>query len=225
MEIEVEWCYHSYVILRVEGVTIAIDPHDGGSIGLPTCRVNADYILVTHDHFDHNAVEVASGQSTKKVFKWYLGSFEVGPFKARGVKLYHDKAKGKLRGWVAAYVLDLGDIKVAHMGDLGHLIYKGEEPELEGIDVMFIPVGGVYTISGPEAWAVIEELGPRIAVPIHYWLPGSILPLDPLERFLEVARSGRTPVKGRTIKLSREALPPKTTIMYFDVKEAYSERE
>ncbi len=214
MSLEVEWCYHAYIILRGGGVTLAIDPHDGGSLGLPTCKIEADYILVTHDHFDHNAVEMARGPRTR-VYKWRLGSFQAGPFKVKGLKVYHDKAGGRLRGWVAAYLLEYEGLKLAHLGDLGHLLKTEDYPDLEGVDVMFIPVGGVYTITAAEAWAVVEELKPRIVVPIHYWLPGSPLPLDPLDRFLNVARAGRRPVEGRSFRLTRQDLPGKTTIYYF----------
>jgi L-ascorbate metabolism protein UlaG (beta-lactamase superfamily) len=213
--VRVEWCYHSYVVLRAGGVTLAIDPHDGGSIGLPTCRLEADYVLVTHNHFDHNAVEVATGPRTRAVAKWRLGEFTMGPFRVRGVKVYHDKMGGKLRGWVAAYVLEVEGLRIAHLGDIGHLARPEDYPELAGVDLMFVPVGGVYTISGPEAWALVEDLKPRLVVPIHYWLPGSHLPLDPLDRFLNVARAGRRPVEGRSFEVSRGELPGKTTIVYF----------
>ncbi len=213
--VEIRWCFHSYVVLRYGGKTLAIDPHDGGSLGLPTCRLEADYILVTHDHFDHNAVEVASGPNTR-ILKAFLGETGLGPFKVTGIKVYHDKAKGALRGWVSSYIIEAGGYRIAHLGDVGHLLSRSEYPMLEGLDLLFIPVGGVYTINAAEAWAVIEELKPRIAVPIHYWLRGSHLPLDPLDRFLSIARTGRKPLEeNRIVIRDRSELPEKTTIYYF----------
>ncbi len=215
MAVEIEWCYHAYTILKRGGEVLAIDPHDGGSIGLETCRIEADYILVTHNHFDHNAVDVARGPRTKKVLTTHYGEARLGPFTVKGLKVFHDKAKGKLRGEVAAYRIDVEGLSIVHLGDLGHLIGADEYPELAGVHVMLIPVGGTFTINHIEAWKVVEELKPKIAIPIHYWMPGSHLPLDPLDRFLEVVRTGRKPVEGRRIVLEKGSLPEKTTIYYF----------
>lgn len=213
----VRWCRHAYFVLTFGGETLAIDPHDGGSLGLETCRVESDYILVTHGHFDHNAVEVAKGANTRAVLTKFYGSKTLGPYTVRGVKVYHDKAEGRLRGEVAAYRIDVGGISIAHLGDLGHIIDSSSHPELAGVDVLLVPVGGTYTINAAEAWKVVENLKPRIAIPMHYWLPGSHLPLDPLDRFLQLARAGRKPVKGDVLEVDPGAMPEKTTIYYFNI--------
>ncbi|WP_165487993.1 MBL fold metallo-hydrolase [Aeropyrum pernix] len=218
MPVTVEWCYHAYILLKAGDVLMAIDPHDGGSLGLPTCRVDADYILVTHDHFDHNAVEVARGERTKEVLKRFYGSKNLGPFTVTGVKVYHDKASGTLRGEVAAYRVEVEGLSLVHLGDIGHVITSSSHPELSRPDVLFVPVGGTFTVNAAEAWKIVENLRPRIAVPIHYWMPGSHLPIDPLDRFLQVARAGRKPIEGRVLELSPEKLPEKTTIYYFKVQ-------
>ena len=211
MPVEIEYCGHSYFILRVGERIIAIDPHDGGSINLPTCRIQADYVLVTHEHYDHNAVEIAGGREAR-VYSQRLGEFKLDEILVRGVKVYHDKSKGRLRGWVAAYIINAGNLRLAHMGDLGEIPGEGLE-EFRGLDVMFVPVGGVYTIDAYEAWELVEELKPRIVVPMHYWIKGSTLPLDPLDKFLNIARAPRIIVEtGRTV-VRREDLPEKTSIM------------
>ncbi|MEB3860372.1 MAG: MBL fold metallo-hydrolase [Desulfurococcales archaeon] len=210
---EVEYCGHSYFLLRVKGKLVAVDPHDGGSINVPTCRVGADYVLVTHDHYDHNAVEVAMGRDTR-VYRQRLGSFALDDIHVRGVRVYHDKSGGRLRGWVAAYIIDSGDLKLAHLGDIGDPA-PDTLGELRGADVVFLPVGGVYTIDAQEAWELVEELKPRIAVPMHYWIKGSTLPLDPLDRFLNIARAPRIVVETGRATISRETLPEKTSIMVF----------
>ncbi|MCE4613149.1 MAG: MBL fold metallo-hydrolase [Desulfurococcales archaeon] len=210
---EIEYCGHSYFVIRAKGVTIAVDPHDGGSINVPTCRIQADYILVTHEHYDHNAVEVAGGREAR-IYSQRLGEFRLGEIPVKGVKVYHDKSKGKLRGWVAAYIIDAGDLRLAHMGDLGEIPEESIE-EFKGLEVIFLPVGGVYTIDAYEAWGLVEELRPRIVVPMHYWIKGSTLPLDPLDRFLNIARAPRIIIETGRTTLSRGELPEKTSIMVF----------
>jgi len=212
LPVEVEWCGHSYVVIRSHGRSLAIDPHDGGSIGIETCRVGADYIIVTHDNIDHNAVEAALGEGSI-VVKHRTGSFQLGPFKVEGYRLYHDKARGRLRGEVTAYLIEVAGVRLAHLGDVGHLLSSEEARPFKGVDLLMIPVGGVYTISAPEAWAIIEDLSPRAVLPLHYWVPGSILPLDPLERFLNVARAGRARIQGRRFTVPVQAATNQTVIV------------
>jgi len=202
--VRVEWCGHSYIVLKLgDGTVIAIDPHDGGSVGLPKCEVRADYTLITHDHYDHNAVEVSGG----RVFKKKFGEFRIGEeIIVEGYKFYHDKSLGKLRGDTAAYILRIGDLRIAHMGDLGHVPPLDMLKPFEAVDLLALPVGGTYTIDALEATAIIETLKPKLVLPLHYWIPGMILPLDPLGRLLNVTRARRVRIDEGVIDL-QEPLP------------------
>jgi L-ascorbate metabolism protein UlaG (beta-lactamase superfamily) len=204
VRVRIEWCGHSYIILKLEnGMVIAIDPHDGGSVGLPKCEVKANYTLITHDHYDHNAAEVSGG----KVIKKKIGEFRLGgEVIVRGYKFYHDKASGKLRGDTAAYLIEIGDLRIAHMGDLGHVPPPGMLKPFEAVDLLALPVGGTYTIDAFEATAIIEMLKPKLVLPIHYWIPGMILPLDPLDRLLNITKARRVRIEEGVIEL--EGPPP-----------------
>ncbi|MEM1927764.1 MAG: MBL fold metallo-hydrolase [Acidilobaceae archaeon] len=212
--IEVSWCGHSYVVLNIveRGLTIAIDPHDGISVGLPSCRLEADIVLVTHDHYDHNAIDMARG-SRSVVLKAVSGKKSISGVDIEGYLFYHDKSKGRLRGLTTAYCIRVDNIRICHLGDIGHI---PEERQLEGLrdaDALFVPVGGVYTIDGREAWELIQILKPRLVVPIHYWTPGSLLPLDPLNVFLDTAKTQRIRLESNKFRLPLEKSLEKTTIM------------
>lgn len=214
--VRISWCGHSYFILEAGGSRIALDPHDGAGIGLGTCRVRADLVLVSHNHYDHNAVEVASGPGSV-VLRWPGGGERrVGGVGLRVYDSYHDKAGGRLRGRNSIFLLEVEGLRIAFLGDLGHIIEpEGDYSDLEGVDVMMVPVGGVYTISPSEAWYIIDRFRPRIAIPMHYWVPGSTLPLDPLDRFLNISRAPRNRVEGSTVEVGPGGLPGRTTIYYF----------
>ncbi|MEB3774049.1 MAG: MBL fold metallo-hydrolase [Desulfurococcales archaeon] len=213
--VEIEWCGHAYFLLRSGGKLLAVDPHDGGSINMPTCRVEADYILVTHNHFDHNAVEVASGSGTK-VVRWRPGRHDLPPYTVEGRRLYHDRAKGRLRGEVVAYKITVEDLTIIHLGDLGHLL-EGEDLEwARGVDVLMIPVGGTYTIDAQDAWRIIEEVKPRVAIPMHYWVKGLTLPIDPLDRLLNIVKIPRIRVESSRVTLTRDTLPSKTSLLILE---------
>jgi L-ascorbate metabolism protein UlaG (beta-lactamase superfamily) len=208
--VRVRWCGHSYFIIEHSKGSIAIDPHDGGSIGVSTCRYQADLVLVTHNHFDHNAVEVASGPSTK-VVKWRAGEVLDAPL-IRGFKFYHDKASGRLRGTVVAYLIEVDGVRILHLSDIGHIPPKEAVESIGRVDVLLVPAGGVYTIDALEAWEVIQLMKPKIAVPMHYWVEGVILPLDPLERFLNIIKVPRERLESNEFEVHIHGLPEKTHV-------------
>ncbi len=179
------WCGHACVYIKASNdKTIIIDPHDGLSIGLEKPGIKGDIILVTHDHFDHNAVDTVLKENSR-VFKEFRGSIDLGWARIEGYKSYHDKFMGKRRGENTIYIISIEGCKIAHLGDLGEYPLRKELHEkLTELDLLVIPIGGVYTISPDEAWELITTLQPRNVMPIHYWVPGLILPLYRLEDFL-----------------------------------------
>jgi len=212
MGFKLEWYGHSYMVLECSNTRIAVDPHDGGSLNLPEYRVNADYALISHNHFDHNAVEMLNLPSKDRIVKWRKGEYTLGGARITAVELPHDPMGGSLRGKTVAYRIECGDIIFSYLGDIG-------DPEPEGLDlfeasdVLAVPVGGTYTINAYQAWSIVERLKPRIVLPVHYWIEKSTLPLDPLDLFLNIAKIGRTRIENNRIELEgKESLPPKPTI-------------
>ena len=209
--VRVSWLGHSYFLLEGADLRIAIDPHDGGSLNLPEFRVEADYLLVTHNHYDHNAVEMVDSGN---IVKWRRGVFRLGEeITVKGVPSYHDKVQGELRGPNTIYILDFGDLTIAHFGDLGHLPDSDLLSLIGRVNVALIPVGGVYTIDAVEAWELVQLLKPSLVIPMHYWTPYSTLPLDPLDRFLDTAKARRLRLDSRSIEVRRDELPDKPTIV------------
>ena len=208
----VRWCGHSYFIVESGGLKLAIDPHDGGSLGIKTCYVDADIVLVTHNHYDHNAVEVSSSRDSI-IIRWADGLKVIGDLRVKGFKFYHDKAQGRLRGETIAYVISLEDIRILHLGDIGHQLLDEDVAKLKPVDILLIPVGGVYTIDHSEAWTLIQTLKPKIAIPMHYWIPGAITPLNPIDKFLNLAKTQTIKQESRELTIWTDRLPEKTTII------------
>ncbi|MCE4627908.1 MAG: MBL fold metallo-hydrolase [Desulfurococcales archaeon] len=205
MKVTIEWYGHSYVrIITASNARIVIDPHDGGSLNLPEFRVEADYALITHNHYDHNAVEMLRGNP--KVLRSFRGETSLGDAHLIGLRTYHDKANGSIRGDNTVYILRVGPIRIAHLGDIGHLPEGEILDALKNVDVLMLPVGGVYTIDAYEAWETVELTGAKVVLPLHYWTHGSTAPLDSLDRFLEVAKAGRTRLDENRFSITRETL-------------------
>lgn len=187
----VKWFGHACIgIIGEKNYVIVIDPHDGNSIGLEKPDIKANLVLVTHEHFDHNAVEAVSERGTR-VLREFEGEVVIEDIKITGLKTYHDKYSGRRRGINIIYVIEVNGYKIAHLGDLGHI--PGEEvlEKLKNLDLLAIPVGGTYTIYPDEAWNIVEQVKPRNVLPIHYWVEGVSLPLHPLDDFLMYVKKYR----------------------------------
>ena len=204
--IEIKWHGHAFfTIILSNGYTIAIDPHDGLSIGLKRPNVKADLILVTHDHFDHNAIDIARKNGTR-IFRSFYGEADIDGIKIKGYRTYHDKFRGRRRGENTVYKLYVEGLNIAHLGDLGHILTDELINVLKNVDVLMIPVGGVYTIGPDEAWEIVSTLSPRITIPMHYWIRGLTLPLHRIDDFLAYVKK----IKVERLDSNVLTLDPKT---------------
>lgn len=167
-------------------VKIVIDPFSE-EIGLKLPKLEADIILSTHSHHDHNNVKGVSsvGQNTPFLIEG-PGEYEVKNIYIRGIPSWHDSKEGKERGQNTIYTIETEDLKICHMGDFGQTELTPEQLETIGeIDVLMVPVGGVYTIEAKEALKVMAQIEPKITIPMHYSLPKLKVKLDEVDKFLK----------------------------------------
>jgi L-ascorbate metabolism protein UlaG (beta-lactamase superfamily) len=172
----VEWHGQAAFTLSGKEGTVVIDPFgDVSSLrerGIqwdypPIEAPAADLVLVTHEHRDHNGVEVVDGEPV--VLRALAGKHESPIGDVVGVASEHDEAAGSERGPNTIFVFDLGGVRVAHFGDFGQAQLRPEQREAIGtVDLLFLPVGGGPTIGGELAAAIAQELHPRWVVPMHY---------------------------------------------------------
>ena len=178
----ITWYGQSCVRLQSKDTAVVFDPYDP-SIGMKLPKLSADVLCVTHDHYDHNNVGVISGDP-------FLidtpGEFEVKGIFVYGLSSFHDDQEGKERGKNTIYCVEYEDLTLTHLGDLGTTKLTDEQLErVEGTDILFVPVGGVFTINAQQAVDVISQIEPRIIIPIHYKISHLKEKLDPIEPFLK----------------------------------------
>jgi len=166
-----------------EQVSIVIDPFDN-SIGLRVPSLSADILLITHHHRDHNNIQAIKGDPFVIDIP---GEYEIKNIFIRGISAFHDNVKGKKRGKVVIFTIESEGIRVCHLGDLGQRELTPEQVNGIGeVDILMIPVGGVYTIDGTQAQGIISQIGPRIVIPMHYQIPKLKIKLEKVEKFLKV---------------------------------------
>ena len=173
----------------------------------PIEGVEADLLLVTHDHFDHNAVAVVGGDPA--VLR-SPGTHESPVGEVTGVASEHDPVAGTQRGPNTVFVFPLDGLRLCHLGDFGQPALRPEQREaIGGVDVLFVPVGGGPTLGGEGAAAVVRELAPRLVVPMHY-RTAAVNFLEPPDAFLEalaarVERPGASEAEVEPLLGAREA--------------------
>jgi len=164
----IKWHGHAcFEVIDSRGRSIVFDPHDGTSIGISPPRAKADIVLSSHKHFDHDAVSVVAKPGAKTLVE-KEGVFDVNGIRVEGFLTYHDKSMGALRGRNVVYKVEVDGLVLLHLGDLGHVVTEDLLEKLGSIDVLFVPVGGTFTIDAKEAVTVVESIRPRIAIPMHY---------------------------------------------------------
>lgn len=165
-----------------EQVSVLIDPFSG-EIGLKLPKLEPDILLVSHSHYDHNNIKQVSGSPFLITGP---GEYEVKKVFIQGIPSWHDEKVGKERGENTIYTIEIEEMRLCHLGDLGQKELTEEQLEKIGeVDILMIPVGGIYTISAKEAFKIISQIEPKIIIPMHYYIPKLKIKLDGLDKFLK----------------------------------------
>lgn len=162
-----------------DDVVIFMDPFSK-EIGLRPPQGQANLVLVSHDHADHNNVGVLKGDP--KVLD-IPGEYSVLGVNIIGINSFHDNENGKERGRNTIFVLESEEIRICHLGDLGTDLTEKQLEEINGVNILMIPIGGKYTIDGEKAADIIKKIEPNLVIPMHYKIKGSTVDIDDEKKF------------------------------------------
>ncbi len=211
----IKWHGHAcFELLDSKGRSIVIDPHDGRSIGIKPPYVKADAVLITHNHFDHNAYHGVL-KERGEVHNMKVGRFNVLGYDVLGLRSYHDKSKGRRRGEVVIYRVSIEGLSVVHLSDLGYVLPDEELKALTPVNILMVPVGGTFTIDAREALQISEKLMPDVIIPMHYWIEGVNLPLVPVSDFLKIVTVRKIiNLESNSWDVSKDSLPDNSVVVF-----------
>ncbi|MBI2807699.1 MAG: MBL fold metallo-hydrolase [Planctomycetes bacterium] len=223
--------YHGqsfYILTTSKGTRVAFDPHTIPAYH-PDGIVNqhpADIVCMSHNHPDHTRMEAIKIEKGKKPTilrglktpgnraDWNIFQKTIGELKFKTVGVYHDDSEGLARGKVAVFVVEVDGWRIAHLGDLGHLLTPSQLKRIGPVDVVMIPVGGIYTLNGAEAKKVVAQLKPKEYVfPMHFGTKvfEDVLPVD--EFYEDVEKRRIAVLDENVIKLNRDPQRPRPLIV------------
>lgn len=214
---DITYLGHASFKLRGKKGSVVCDPFDA-AVGFPLPRVSSDIVTVSHDHHDHNNVSSVSGTARREapfVIK-APGEYEVSGISIFATRTFHDNQKGAERGLNNVFVIHIDEIAIAHLGDLGHELSDSQVEEIGEVEVLLVPVGGVYTIGPKEAVKVINQLQPSVVAPMHYKTSRhnqSVFgKLEPVEAFL--SESGYDQAQRvKKLTLTKASLPEELEVV------------
>ena len=175
---EITYLGHSAVLLTASsGETLLFDPFT--KIGYEMCPISPTVCVYSHNHYDHNFIDACP------LAKIGFGEdFNQGAFSVNSFFSYHDEKEGKLRGENFIYCVKVDGVTVCHMGDFGENVDKFDFSILPKIDLLFLPVGGTYTIDAKSAKKVVDKINPKFIIPIHFKTEKSRIDIAPVADFL-----------------------------------------
>ncbi|HZJ40841.1 MAG TPA: MBL fold metallo-hydrolase [Candidatus Saccharimonadales bacterium] len=194
-------CFKIQDKIGPDGVTVVTDPY-GKSTGLKVPNFEADIVTVSHDHDDHNNINALRGNP---FVIDCAGEYDFKGVLVEGIDSYHDDKQGAERGGNIIYRMEVDDVSIAHLGDLGSPLDSSQLEKLAGTDILLIPVGGKYTLDAKAAVEVISQIEPRIVIPMHYKTPDLKMDIDPVDKFIK--ELGLKPTYEEKLKISKKDLP------------------
>ena len=221
-----------FVIESNKGVRICFDPHMITEYGRPPDDLKADVVLISHNHVDHTRVDALANWHDKddakkpKIIRglkgtglradWAAVNEKIGDVKIRSVGLYHDDMEGLRSGKVSAFIVEMDGWRICHLGDLGHMLSPAQLKAIGEVDVLMIPVGGIYTINGSEAKKVMAQIKPKQYVfPMHYGTK-FFDDLLPVNEFLEGQKKERVAESDdNQLTLNRDPARPRPLTVVF----------
>ena len=177
---EISWLGHSCFRIKGRQTTIITDPYSP-DLGYSLGKLSASIVTVSHQHPGHCYTEGIGGEPRLITGP---GEYEIAGVLIIGMAAFHDGEKGGTRGKNTIYLMEVDEISVCHLGDLGHVLTAVQVEEMGDVDVLLLPVGGVSTIDAPLAAEVVRQLEPKAVVPMHYKTEALNRELQPVGKFL-----------------------------------------
>ena len=212
--IDITWLGHSCFRIKGKGATLLTDPYNE-SIGYSLGNPEAHIVTSSHPHPGHGFTSGVGGEP--KIVRG-PGEYEISGVFINGIATFHDTEKGEERGRNTVYLIEMEDMKLCHLGDLGHPLSMEQVAEIGSVELLMVPVGGFSTIDAVTAAETVRLLQPGIVIPMHFQTEAVRFQLAPVERFLrEMGIKAGLGAQPR-LSITRAGLSEETQVVVLDYR-------
>lgn len=205
---EIQYLGHACFKIIGKKISVITDPFDAKTTGYKPIKQSTDVVTVSHDHYDHSYTKSIPGGPL--LFDT-PGEYEAKGAEFQGISAFHDDTEGKERGNITMFVMEIDGIRLCHLGDLGVELSSEQVEQLGDVDILLIPVGGIFTINAKTAAKIASEIEARIVIPMHYGTKDGKIKLDGVDKFLH--EMGAKPEAKNVLKISRKDLPEEPEVV------------
>lgn len=211
---DIYWYGQSCFKLKGKSATVVIDPFDPEFTGLKASKdLEADFVLKSHDHKDHSAIETVKKLGQELVVFSGPGEYEVKGVVVTGIASFHDDVEGKERGLNTIFHLNIDGLNIVHLGDLGQNKLTEEQVQIiDQTDILLTPVGSVYTIDAKDASEIAAQLEPKIIIPMHYKIEKLKFELEEVDKFLK-EMGAETVEPQNKLSITKDKLPEEPEVV------------
>lgn len=214
---EIIYLGHSSFKLKGKTASLVTDPYDSSFVGFKFPKTQADIVTVSHQHKDHNFTTVVEGGP---FIISDPGEYEIKGISVFGFSSFHDAKAGKERGENIVYLIEIDGLKICHLGDLGNGLPANVMEEIGAMDILMIPVGGIVTLGLKEVIDFIQQVEPKIVLPMHFKttkMSETFNNLAPVEEFLTKIGS-ENPEKLDKLLITKDKLPEEMKVILLERK-------
>ena len=156
--IKIKWLGHACYKIYFDDIQVVVDPFEKGYVpGYRDISTSADIVLASHKHNDHYGLN-----EVQQLLRMVNG------VNVTKVDTFHDDENGALRGKNTVHIMEYNGVKVAHFGDIGHILTEEQVKQIGNVDIAIVPIGGTYTVRAPEAKTICEQVNAKVIIPMHY---------------------------------------------------------
>jgi Predicted Zn-dependent hydrolases of the beta-lactamase fold len=211
---KIKWYGHSaFQVTTEKGIRIIIDPYESGSfngaLSYGKIEDEADIVLTSHDHADHNYTKDIRGKYNH-ISK--DGDHEIKDIKIKAIPCFHDSLGGKKGGSNLIFVITADGLNLVHMGDIGHSLDPELLKKIGKVDILLLPVGGFFTVDAVMAQKIMNDIKPSVTVPMHYKTAKCNFPITPVDDFTKNQKNVRV-LKESSVVIKKDTLPKEPEII------------
>ncbi len=210
---EITWLGHSCFRLKGKEAILITDPYDV-SIGYSLGKPKANIVTSSHPHPGHSFVAGVGGEP--RVVRG-PGEYEIASVFIQGISTFHDNERGRRLGKNTVYLIEMDEVTICHLGDLGHVLSSEQVEEMNGVEVLLVPVGGLSTIDAAAAAEMVRLLQPRIVIPMHFKTDVVSFELEPVENFLKEIGLKQASPQPRLV-VTKTSLPEEMQVVVLDYR-------